>query len=143
MTDRSEDNSSSRRGGKIVPSIDPRDDLILAKKNFKLYVGNLRYNLSEEDIRQVFAPYGKVVSVIIPLQRSGVRPGFAYILMAKESEGRAAIEALNGLEFRGRQLKVEEFKEASERPPRRDDYRQSNGQFDGQPRLEDDRNLDH
>lgn len=114
-------------------SFDPRDDLILAKKNFKIYAGNFKYSMNEEDIRPLFQAYGKVVSVIIPIQKSGIKCGHAYVLMASEEEGRAAIHSLNGREVCGRILRVEEYKPASERPRREEPQ-----DFDGQPRPEDD-----
>jgi len=86
--------------------IDPRQNLVLAKKSFRIFVGGLRYSAKEEDLRPLFQKYGKVNSVIIPLQKNGSRCGSAIILMEKESEAREAIEKLNNLVFLGRRLDV-------------------------------------
>ena len=99
--------------------VDPRDELILARKNFKIFCGGLRYSMLEEDIRPLFQKYGKVVSVIIPILRDGKRPGYAYILMENRADGEAAIRGLNGIEVRGRPLSVSRYMESKEE---RDEY---------------------
>jgi RNA recognition motif-containing protein len=72
-----------------------------------IYVGNLSYSATEEDITQVFAEYGNVNRVTVPTDRETGRPrGFAFVEMSNESEETAAIEALDGAEWMGRDLKV-------------------------------------
>ena len=75
--------------------------------NNKLFVGNLSFNVSEDNLESVFAQHGKVVSVVIPTDRdTGRKRGFAFVEMATEAEAQAAIDALNGKDVDGRQLAV-------------------------------------
>ena len=84
----------------------------------KLYVGNLSYNTTEEDVRELFTPYGQITSLNLISDRDSGRPkGFGFVEMSTEEEARAAISALNAREVDGRQIKVNE---ANDRPPRRD-----------------------
>ena len=72
-----------------------------------IYVGNLSYKVPEEDINSVFAEYGTVKRVNLPTDReTGRLRGFAFVEMATEAEEAAAIEALNGAEWMGREMKV-------------------------------------
>lgn len=72
-----------------------------------IYIGNLSYDVTEEDLKAVFADYGSVQRVSIPTDRETGRPrGFAFVEMQEESEEEAAIEALDGAEWMGRDLKV-------------------------------------
>ncbi|WP_413168427.1 RNA recognition motif domain-containing protein [Capilliphycus salinus ALCB114379] len=72
-----------------------------------VYVGNLSYQVTEEDLRSVFAEYGTVKQVSIPTDRETGRPrGFAFVEMGAETEEDAAIEQLDGAEWMGRDLKV-------------------------------------
>ena len=72
-----------------------------------IYVGYLSYNASQEDIREVFAEYGTVKRVAIPTDRETGRPrGFAFVELEKDAEEDAAIEALDGAEWMGRELRV-------------------------------------
>ena len=83
----------------------------------KLYVGNLSYNTTEEDLRELFASYGKIESLNIISDRDSGRPkGFGFVEMSTEEEARAAISGLDSREVDGRQIKVNE---ANDRPPRR------------------------
>ncbi len=76
----------------------------------KLYVGNLNYNTTEEELREVFGEDGRQVSeVAIIMDRETGRPrGFAFVTMATEADAQAAIEALNGHSLGGRTIKVNE-----------------------------------
>ena len=79
-----------------------------------LYVGNINYQATEEDLRPLFAEYGEVISVkIINDRETGRSKGFGFVEM--ESGADAAIEELNGKEFEGRRLRVNE---ARPRAPR-------------------------
>ena len=72
-----------------------------------IYVGNLSFDATQEDINQVFAEYGSVKSVKVPTDHeTGRVRGFAFVEMGAESEEQAAIEALDGAEWMGRTLKV-------------------------------------
>ena len=72
-----------------------------------IYVGNLSFDATQEDINQVFAEYGSVKSVKVPTAReTGRVRGFAFVEMGAESEEQAAIEALDVAEWIGRTLKV-------------------------------------
>ncbi|MGD1898857.1 MAG: RNA recognition motif domain-containing protein [Phormidesmis sp.] len=72
-----------------------------------IYVGNLSFDATQDDINQVFAEYGTVRSVKVPTDReTGRVRGFAFVEMSAETEEEAAIGALDGAEWMGRTLKV-------------------------------------
>ena len=72
-----------------------------------IYVGNLSYDAARDDIEAVFTEYGKVQRVHLPTDRETGRPrGFAFVEMSSEDEESAAIEALDGAEWMGRDLRV-------------------------------------
>ncbi|GAB4544779.1 MAG: RNA-binding protein [Pleurocapsa sp.] len=72
-----------------------------------IYVGNLNYEITQEDINEVFAEYGTVTRVHLPTDReTGRKRGFGFVEMASEEEEDAAIAALDGAEWMGRALKV-------------------------------------
>ena len=72
-----------------------------------IYVGNLSYEVTEEDLNSVFAEYGSVKRVQLPTDReTGRVRGFAFVEMSSETEEAAAIEALDGAEWMGRDIKV-------------------------------------
>ena len=74
-----------------------------------LYVGNLSYDGTREDLENVFQEYGKVSRVSVPTDRETGRPrGFAFVDMAGQAEEKAAIEALDGAEWMGREMRVNE-----------------------------------
>ena len=76
-----------------------------------IYVGNLDYALEKEDLEEVFSEYGKVTRVHLPTDReSGRKRGFAFVEMQTEDEESAAITALDGAEWVGRTLKVNQAK---------------------------------
>lgn len=86
----------------------------------KLYVGNLSYRTYEGSLQELFAAYGTVESVkIITDRESGQSKGFGFVEMGSDEEAQAAIAGVNGQEFEGRQLKVNEAMDK----PRRDNYR--------------------
>ncbi|HEX4310927.1 MAG TPA: RNA-binding protein [Acidobacteriaceae bacterium] len=75
----------------------------------KLYVGNLAFSATEADVRQWFEPHGAVESASLATDRdSGQSRGFAFVEMTNDNEAEAAIAALNGAEFGGRALVVNE-----------------------------------
>ncbi|MGD1830237.1 MAG: RNA recognition motif domain-containing protein [Spirochaetaceae bacterium] len=72
-----------------------------------IYAGNLSYALTEEELRQAFSEYGEVISAKIIMDRdTGRSKGFGFVEMANAEEGDKAIEALDGSDLKGRNLKV-------------------------------------
>lgn len=85
--------------------------------NTKMYVGNLSYDATDADIRELFEAHGNVTDVFIVRDReSGRARGFAFVSMETPEEMNAAIEALNGEEFLGRALTINEARPREERP---------------------------
>jgi RNA recognition motif-containing protein len=77
----------------------------------KLYVGNLSFNTSNQDLSDLFAQIGTVETATVVEDRdTGRSRGFGFVEMASREEGENAIEELNGKEFAGRELKVNEAK---------------------------------
>ena len=75
----------------------------------KMYVGNLSFNCTEDQIREIFAPHGEVATVSIVTDRdTGQSRGFGFVEMTSDSEAQAAITALHGQSFLGRNLTVNE-----------------------------------
>lgn len=84
-----------------------------------IYVGNIAYTVSQEDIQEVFADYGTVKRVTVPMDRETGRPrGFAFVEMSADAEEEAAIEALDGAEWLGREIRVNKARPKEERPKR-------------------------
>lgn len=83
-----------------------------------IYVGNLSYEVTEDDLSQIFAEYGTVSRVQLPTDReTGRVRGFAFVEMGTEAEETAAIDALDGAEWMGRDLKVNKAKPREARKP--------------------------
>ncbi|PAW78152.1 MAG: RNA-binding protein [Verrucomicrobia bacterium Tous-C9LFEB] len=86
----------------------------------KLYVGNLSFQTTEQDLKQLFAQHGTVTEANLIMERETQRPrGFGFVTMSSAEEGRRAIEALNGKNHDGRDLTVNEAKPMESRGPRR------------------------
>lgn len=80
-----------------------------------IYVGNLSYEVTQDDLSKVFAEYGTVNRVHLPKDReTGRVRGFAFVEMGTEAEEDAAIEALDGAEWMGRDLRVNKAKPREE-----------------------------
>ena len=80
-----------------------------------IYVGNLSYDMREDELRREFEPFGEVASVNIPTDReTGRSRGFGFVEMPTVSEGQAAIEGLNGKILKDRTLKVNPSRPRSE-----------------------------
>jgi len=87
-----------------------------------IYVGNLSYNVSEEDLKTAFEAFGQVTSAsIIKDKFSGQSKGFGFVEMPSKEEAQAAITGMNGKEMKGRTLNVNEAR------PRSDDRRGGGG----------------
>ena len=85
----------------------------------EIYVGNLPYSASEEEVSKLFTQHGTIHSVTLITDRETGRPrGFGFVKM-EDSEADAAIKALNGTELAGRSLRINEAKERNSRPRRR------------------------
>ena len=85
-----------------------------------IYVGNLSYQVNQEDLTEVFTEYGAVKRVHIPSDRETGRPrGFAFVEMESEANEQEAIDALDGAEWMGRDLKVNKAKPREDRGGRR------------------------
>lgn len=83
-----------------------------------IYVGNLSYEVTEDDLREIFAEYGTVNRVQLPTDRETGRPrGFAFVEMSSEAEESAAIDALDGAEWMGRDIKVNKAKPRETKKP--------------------------
>jgi RNA recognition motif-containing protein len=81
-----------------------------------IYVGNLSYEVTEADLNSVFAEYGSVKRIQLPTDReTGRLRGFGFVEMGTETEETAAIEALDGAEWMGRDLKVNKAKPREDR----------------------------
>ena len=84
--------------------------------NTKLFVGNLSFNTTENDLQDTFAAHGTVVEANLMMDRDTGRPrGFGFITMSTPEEAQAAINALNGKEIDGRALTVNAAKPREER----------------------------
>lgn len=82
----------------------------------KLYVGNLSYECNDSDLQQLFGQHGSVASAqIISDRESGRSKGFGFVEMASDDEAQAAIAALNGQEYMGRSLTVNEARPKEDR----------------------------
>jgi len=96
----------------------------------KLYVGNLSYNTSEDDLRTLFSGAGTVVSVALIKDRAtGRSKGFAFVEMASQSEAEQAIKMFNGTDFGNREIKVNVARPREERPSSGFDSRPGRGGF--------------
>lgn len=89
-----------------------------------VYVGNLSYDVTREDLERVFNEYGEVNRVSLPTDRDTGRPrGFAFVEMAAETEEQTIIETLDGAEWMGREMRVNKAR------PRGESNGRSNGSY--------------
>ena len=87
----------------------------------KLYIGNLPFSATENDLREVFGAHGTVTDAIVMMDRvTGRSRGFGFVTFSSPEEGKAAIAALSGADMGGRNLTVNEARPMEERPPRRE-----------------------
>jgi len=86
--------------------------------NTKLFVGNLSFNTTENDLHDAFAAHGTVVEANLMVDRMSGRPrGFGFVTMSTPEEAQAAINAMNGASLDGRALTVNIARPKEERPP--------------------------
>jgi cold-inducible RNA-binding protein len=84
----------------------------------EILVGNLAFTVTEQDVRELFAPYGVVDRINLITDRETGRPrGFGFVEMADDKAAQAAMTALNGQELAGRALNVNEARQRDERRP--------------------------
>ena len=85
----------------------------------KLYVGNLPYTFRDEDLLQAFSAHGTVTSAKVMMERdTGRSKGFGFVEMGSDAEAQAAINGMNGQQYGGRGLVVNEARPMEARPPR-------------------------
>ena len=95
----------------------------ISRKGFlmNIYVGNLPYSTTPDELQAVFAAYGQVSAARIVSDRETGRPkGFGFVEMPDDNEAKAAIEALNGNDIGGRKAVVNEARPREARPPRKE-----------------------
>lgn len=96
-----------------------------------IYVGNLAYKSTDEDLRTLFAQYGEVTSARVVVDRaSGRSKGFGFVEMPNREEAQKAIDAINGNDFQGRALRVNES-QPKPREERRGGFGGGRGGFGG------------
>ncbi len=92
-----------------------------------IYIGNLSYRASEEDLRAVFSEYGTIKRIVLPTDReTGRLRGFAFVDMIEDAQEDSAITELDGAEWMGRQLRVNKAKPREENN-RRGGFQRQNG----------------
>jgi RNA recognition motif-containing protein len=86
----------------------------------RIYVGNLPYSVTDDDLREVFSEFGELASAeIVKDKFSGQSKGFGFVDMPNNSEADQAIKSLNDQPLKGRKLTVNEARPRTERPPQR------------------------
>jgi len=89
-----------------------------------IYVGNLAYSVTQDDLREVFSAYGHIESAnLITDKFTGESKGFAFVEMPSNAEADAAIKALNETPLKGRPMRVNQAKPRGERPSRGGSHR--------------------
>jgi RNA recognition motif-containing protein len=105
----------------VMYTLSIHNSLVGVKMN--IYVGSLSYDATEDEVRDVFSPYGEISSIsIITDKYSGKSKGFGFVEMPKQEEAEEAIKCLDESEMKGRNIKVNEARPKEERPKRRERY---------------------
>jgi len=108
----------------------PLVDKSVRRSSMKIYVGNLSYEMTEEDLRGAFEAFGAVNEITIIMDRfSGRSKGFGFVEMPNQAEAEKAIADLNGKEIRGRSITVNQARPREERPRRNGDSGGGGGGF--------------
>ena len=95
-----------------------------------IYVGNLSYKATEEDLKTVFADYGTVKRVVLPTDReTGRMRGFAFVEMSEDAHEDSAISKLDGAEWMGRQLRVNKARPKDDNRSGGEPRRSNNNRF--------------
>lgn len=103
-----------------------------AISRYRCFVGNLAFTVAEDELRELFEPYGSVVGVIIMADETGRPKGFGFVNMESAVAGSKAVEELNGVDLHGRQINVSEGKQSVSRGRGRGDGRgRGRGRGDG------------
>lgn len=85
-----------------------------------IYVGNLSYSMTDDDLRDLFSEFGEVTSANVIMDKfSGQSKGFGFVEMPQQADAEAAIKALNEQDVKGRRIKVNQARPKEERAPRR------------------------
>ncbi len=85
--------------------------------NTKMYVGNLPFTATEDDVRALFTDYGTVTDIHLPMDRDSGRPrGFAFVTMDSQTAMNEAIRGLNEKDYGGRNLTINEARPKEDRP---------------------------
>jgi RNA recognition motif-containing protein len=85
-----------------------------------IYVGNLSYQLSDEDLREAFEAFGEVSSATVIMDKAtGRSKGFGFVEMPDQASGEAAIKNLEGAALKGRNIRVNEARPRTDAPPER------------------------
>lgn len=91
----------------------------------KIYVGNLPYGVTEEELRQAFAPYGDIESATLVTDKyTGESKGFGFVEMSSQAQAEEAIKKLDGSPLKGRNIRVNQA-----RPPKKDARPRKFGRF--------------
>ena len=97
--------------------------IISENSKMEIYVGNLPWSTSDQELADAFGAYGKVEKAsIISDRNSGRSKGFGFVTMEDADEANKAIEAMNGSDMGGRSLKVNEARPREDRPPRQSNW---------------------
>ena len=117
----------------LIQKVKIKENTLLQKEiKMKIYVGNLSYEVTEEDLRLALEQFGQVESAtIIKDKYSGQSKGFGFVEMASKDEGQSAIEGLNGKELKGRTLNVNEARPPAENRGSRGGQGGSRGGYGG------------
>lgn len=95
----------------------------MEKMKMNIYVGNLSYKMTDEDLRKLFSDFGTVAeSKIVSDRDTGRSKGFGFVEMPNQAEGEEAIRQLNGKEIEGRSINVNIAKPKEDRPRRTQRY---------------------
>lgn len=100
--------------------LDPFYSCFFIQLSKKLYVGNLPYTTTNDELQNMFSQYGAVEKADVLMDKmTGRSRGFGFVEMTNDEEAQAAIDGLNGKDVEGRKLVVNEARPMADRPPRR------------------------